>query len=88
MTTTTTKTSTYIVKTASAKARKWGRHGRVAVLEIEAGLVDVSMISSRAKGVVQVVQIWEDLNMGSSNRCAYALALAEATTLCAKLNAA
>jgi len=69
----------------------WGVYRRVAVV-----LVDLSklpegagrprMISTHARGVVDVVETWERLNVGKTDRCAYARALAEAEALAAKIN--
>jgi len=44
------------------------------------------MISTHARGVVDVVETWERLNVGKTDRCAYARALAEAEALAAKIN--
>lgn len=79
----------YIVMDAAAKMplKCWGKYRRVAVLEVDcAGLP--SMISDRARGVVRVVRTWEKLNVGSTDRCAFEVALAEAYALAAKLTAA
>jgi len=80
----------YIIKSVSAcmPASCWGRYGKIAVLEVEAGLTDVSMCSERATGVVRVVEIWDRLSMGKTDRCAYAVAMAEAQSLCDQLNEA
>jgi len=79
----------YIVRTAAAcmPSSCWGRYRRVAVLEVAAG-AQPRMISARARGVVEVVQTWEKLNVGTSERCAYAVALRAAKELAAELNAA
>lgn len=80
----------FIVKTAAAAMPNscWGTYRRVAVLEVEAGVTDVAMISQRARGVVRVVATWEKCNVGHTSRCAYRLALAEAQQMAADLNAA
>ena len=80
----------YIIKTAAANmpASCWGRYARIAVLEVEAGIQDVSMISERARGCIQIVKTWEKLNVGSTERCAFSRAMAEAEALCAELNGA
>ncbi len=79
--------SRYIVKTAAARmpASCWGKYRRVAVLEVEPG-AEPRMISARARGVVRVVETWDALNVGTSDRCAYRRALAEAEALAANLN--
>lgn len=81
-------TTHYIVQTANACMPQscWGRYRRVAVLEVEAELDSVSMISEHALGCVQVVETWERLNVGSTAACAYEVALAEAQELCDELN--
>lgn len=78
----------YIVKTAAAcmPTTCWGTYRRVAVLEVEDRVEDVAMISERARGCVRVVETWERLNVGTTERCAYARALREAEALCDRLN--
>ena len=49
------------------------------VIEVEPGVKDVAMISDRARGAIRVVEVWD--------RCAFAIALAEAEALAATLNA-
>jgi len=82
-------TNKFIVQSAAANMPSscWGRYARVAVLEVLPSVTKVAMISSRARGVVQVVATWEKLNVGKTDRCAYGRALAEAKALAAKLNA-
>jgi hypothetical protein len=79
----------FIVQTASAKMPSscWGQYRRVAVLEVAGTVKRVSMISSRARGVKAIVETWEKLNVGSTERCAYRRALREAIELAEKLNA-
>lgn len=79
----------YLVKTAAAcmPSTCWGTYRRVALIEVEDGVEDVAMISERAKGVVRVVKTWERRNVGKTDRCAYAKALAEAEAECDRLNA-
>ena len=79
----------YIVQTAAAKMPTscWGTSRRVAVLEVEDGVESVAMISERAKGVVRVVETWERLNVGTTDRCAYEMALAEAYAMITELEA-
>lgn len=77
----------FIVKTAAAcmPASCWGRYRRVAVLEVERGIWP-TMISDRARGVVRVVQTWERLNCGKTERDAYSRAMAEAEAMTKELN--
>jgi hypothetical protein len=80
--------SHFIVKEATAKMPSscWGKYKRVAVLEVENGVFNVSMISDKAKGVVQVVATWERLHVGTTPRCAYRQALQEAEEMARSLN--
>lgn len=77
----------FVVKTSAAKMPSSckGVYRRVAVMEVEKGTTP-KMISERAKGVVRIVEIWEDLNVGRTERCAYRQALAEAEAMAARLN--
>ena len=65
----------------------WGEYRRVAVVETTLPApFEPRMISERSTGVVRIVDTWEKLNVGTSDRCAYAKALAEAEALADKLN--
>jgi len=75
------------VSTAHMPGSCWGRYGKVAVIEVEPGITDVAMISNRARGAIRVVEVWDRRNIGTTDRCAFAIALAEAETLAASLNA-
>ena len=80
----------YIVKQSSAKmptSCKHGRYVRIGVLEVEPRYQDVSMISERARGVIRVVETWERVCVGKTERSAAAVAMREAMALCADLNA-
>jgi hypothetical protein len=59
--------------TASAKMPTtcWGRYGRVAVVRLEEG---------------EVVALWDRQHIGSTTRCAFSRALAEAEAMCEELN--
>ena len=78
----------FIVRCSAAKMPSscWGKYRRVAVLEVEPGVERVSMISTRARGVVRVVATWEDLNVGTTERCAYAKAMRAAQSMADELN--
>lgn len=80
--------TTYIIRTASAQCPpSWAWHHtrrRVAVMEVEAG-TNPAMISARARGVVRIVQCWERCYVGTTARCQYEQALAEARELVADL---
>jgi hypothetical protein len=43
------------------------------------------MISERAKGVIRVVQTWENLNVGKTDKCAYSRALRVAEMMAKRL---
>ena len=79
----------YIVQSAAAKMPTscWGIYGRVAVLEVDARLKGVSMISTHAIGCHKVVATWERLNIGITNRCALRKGLVEAEQMAKNLNA-
>ena len=78
----------YIVQTAAAKMPSSckGEYRRVAVLEVKNGVKKASFISVISKDVKRVIRVWERLNVGTSDRCAYAVALKEAEALVEKLN--
>lgn len=79
----------HIVMTASAcmPTSCWGRYGKIAVVELEPGFEgEPKMISARARGVKRVVALWDRQHIGSTTRCAFSRALAEAEELCAELN--
>ena len=83
----------FIVKDSAAQmpAACWGRYRRVAVLEVEDRVKDdrdVKAISENARGVLRVVETWERLRDGSTERCAFMRALREAQEVAATLNAA
>ena len=78
----------FIIKSSKAKmpGTCWGVYARIAVLEVDADVDTVSMISERARGVHRIVRTWESLNVGTTDRCAYARALAVAEELADRLN--
>lgn len=80
----------YIVKTSGAKmpTSVKAQYRNVAILEIEDGLDDVSMISERAKGVKRIVKHYGPHHVGKTDRCSYRVALAEASAEVAAMNAA
>lgn len=82
----------FVVKTAAAcmPSSCWGNYGKVAVLEIDPSLVPdggPKMISTHARGVVAVVHVWDRLNVGTTDSCAFRRALTSAEKLCERLNA-
>ena len=81
--------SNHIVMTAAAKMPRncWGTYRRVAVVRLEPDFKGIpAMISERAKGVAEVVASWERLNVGTTERCAYEVALTEAYAMAEALN--
>lgn len=65
----------------------WGRYRRIAVVELCDGFAGrPKMISPRARGVVRIVQTWERLHVGITERGAYQRALVEARALAERLN--
>lgn len=79
----------YIVQSASARVpSQFGTYRRVAVLLVKDGVEHASMISERSRDVVEVVRTWENCNVGTTSRCAYERARAEARELAAELNGA
>ncbi len=68
----------------------FGSYRRVAVLEIDPSTCPPEgprMISDRARGVVRVVETWERLYSGRTERCAFSRAMREAQALADRLNA-
>ena len=81
----------YIVISSSAKMPSScrGRYRRVGVVELEPGVEGPpTMLSSRSRQVKRVVETWERLNVGTTERCAYQRALREADALAHQLNTA
>lgn len=79
----------YLVMSAAAPMPRscWGRYRRVAVVELRDGFAGApKMISSRARGIARIVETWERLHVGTTERGAYQRALAEARTLAERLN--
>jgi hypothetical protein len=77
----------FVVMTATARMPSTvkARYRRVAVVEIEPGATP-RMISTHARGVVAIVETWERLSVGRTDRCAFARAMREASALCARLD--
>jgi hypothetical protein len=83
-----TQGTKYIVQTSAARMPSscWGQYRNVAVLKVENWVEEASMISERAKGVLEIVAYWGKLHSRGKNT-AFAKALKEAQELCEKLNA-
>jgi hypothetical protein len=80
----------FVVRESSAhqpSSRKWmHRRTRVAVMEVEPGTFP-AMISARARGVIRIVRVWEDLYTGPSQHCQYARAMSAAREMAERLSA-
>lgn len=74
-----------ILDKAAAGCGTWGTYRRVAVVEIEPGADMPRMISTRCRGVVRIVRLWDKLNVGATEKCAYSKALCAARELQAQL---
>ena len=80
----------FIVMTAAANmgSKCKGVYKRVAVVELEEGTTErPKMISDRAKGIKRIVSLADKLNVGKTEKCAFAVALRDAEQMAAKLNA-
>ena len=80
----------YVVKTSSASMPQscWGRYAHVAVLETRPGTTRPPLaITPRDRSVARVVAIWERVNVGTTDRCAYRRALRAAQEMAARMNA-
>lgn len=78
----------YLIMSAAARMPSscWGTYRRIAVVELAPGFEGrPKMISTRARGIVRVVQSWERLNCGKTDRDAYGYAMREAVALVATL---
>jgi len=77
-------------RTARMPANCYGRYRRVGVVEVTPEVQrsgrEPKMLSQRALDVRRVVKTWERLYWGSTERCAYQRALAEAEELAENLN--
>ena len=79
----------FIVQTSSAKMPSscWGTYRRVAVLKVNDGVTKASMISERSRDVLEVIWVADRLYVGTTERCAYQIALAEAEEMATRYNA-
>lgn len=84
----------YQVLTAGAAMPNscWGEYRRVALVECDTDVLDVAgllrpaIIADNGIGVVKIVHTWERLYDGTTERCAYAVALAIAKAEAAARN--
>jgi hypothetical protein len=79
----------YIVMTASATmpAMVKARYRRVAVCLVADVENPPKFIGRRARGMIEITQTWERLNVGCNVRSAYTRALARAQVVCDAMNA-
>jgi hypothetical protein len=79
----------YIVMTSSAKMPSSVKHPyrNVAIVEVDDPAIYPAMISEHARNVRRIVRHFGPRATGKTERCAYRVALAEAETMAAKLNA-
>jgi hypothetical protein len=70
----------YIVMTASAQrpSSSKGHYRKVALCEVKEVDYPPAMISERARGMVRIVQVWDRLHVGKTDKCEYQRALREA----------
>lgn len=76
--------SRFIIMTSTAKMPSSVRSPYRNVAVVETDLPEgeePKMISTRARGVIRIVEMWERCNVGTSDRSAYAVALKSAHML-------
>jgi len=82
--------SRFIVMERTAKPPgrlKGGCYIKVAVVEVEADFVgEPKMISERAKGVIRIVELWDQCYVGVTEKSAGFRARRDVQELCRKLN--
>lgn len=78
------------VSRAAMPASCWGggSYYRIGILEVEKWAPYPAMISDHARGVIRVVRTWERLYRGTTDRCAFGRAYAEAEALLEELESA
>lgn len=55
----------------------WGRYGRIGLLITKENYIPIR-IDSRPKKVVGIIELWDKLHMGKTDKCAYSKARDEA----------
>lgn len=82
-----------VMEAASATPASWKWSGgprgyrRIALVEVDPKMVGrPKMISPRAKGVVRILEIWDRLYEGKTEKCEYRQTLSYARRLAAILN--
>lgn len=82
------KSRRFVALTASAPCPGgFGCYGRVALIETD-GINKPSRIDRRLSAVKRIVRTWESLNVGKTERSAFYVALRQAESLAAGMNAA
>jgi len=78
--------ASYIVKESSSTGfAQYKNYVRIAILKVEHGVKHVSMISERAKGVIEIIQVWEKVHKGHTTSSKYFHIMREAHELAEKL---
>jgi hypothetical protein len=63
---------------------KFGNYGRVALIETNGSAP--KQIHPNHKAVKRIIKTWEMRNVGSTEKCAFRIALKEAREICENLN--
>ena len=87
------KTAFEVMDSAAAMPGNcWGRYRRVAVMEVpldsRGNSLAPAYIDDRPKNCIRLVETWEKLNVGSTDRCAFEVAWSEAYSLALAMEAA
>lgn len=68
-----------IISSADTSPSGFGEYRRIGLVELDKSVDKIpTMITQRARGCSRVIETWERLNVGKTNRCAYQRALADA----------
>lgn len=73
-----------VISSTSQKGR-WGKYQRIGLLEVLKGYTP-SRIDIRNNSVIRVVQTWEKLHTGTTERDMFTRYLRHAESVCAELN--
>lgn len=76
----------YVVVTSAACMPNncWGRYGKVAVIRRRSDVMPSIIVDSKN---FDIIEVWDRLNIGSTDRCAFERAKARALRLAEELNA-
>ena len=68
-----------IISSSDSAPGGFGEYRRIALVELDKSVDKIpTMITQRARGCSRVIETWERLNVGKTNRCAYQRSLADA----------